>query len=264
MVNIRMDNNKDHIKKTQIPLFEPDSIEDYGEASFVISSCNHEIFPLLENWLNSDETMLLIVGEKGSGKSHLAHILCTRLADRDGQEKVNYVYGVSEATACVDKVVGARSTDIKNDLCDGGQTLNDTLIVDDVTGEDMSSSPRAILDLIENCRTGFIQLVLVGRGNPIDWAQDLKDLNTRLEAMARITMMQPDEDLMRAIIGRHLQARQLALPMQDVHSIANYAAPRLSRTFVAAHDFCKKLDLLALSEKKKPSKTLARAIIEQM
>lgn len=237
----------------QIPLFEPDPVPDYSRAAFVLSSSNAHLPEMMRAWIASPEQMLIICGAPGSGKTHLAHLIAQM---HSGDAKIT-----THASELLDLVRQQRPMDMAQD--------NHTalMILDDVhaNGDD----PHLLLDLIEDCRAGaannqFGGLVLCGRDSPAAWAGALQDLRTRLEAMARISMPEPDEVLMRAVIERHLNARQLALGAEDINAMSSYAAPRLPRTFAAARGFTRTLDMLALSENKRPGIALAREAIAML
>jgi len=172
--------------------------------------------------------MLAIFGSAGSGKSHLVNV-------------ISELSGVSCA--------------------EGHQKPENFYVLDPVTCE---CAPHMLLDLVEDCRASNARLILSGCGVPSDWAQGQKDLFTRLEAMPRICMPEPDEDLMRKVIARHIQARQFDIPNQAINTLANYAAERLPRTYEAAAQFTRALDLQALSEQRRPGTGLARQVIEAM
>lgn len=237
----------------QIPLFEPTPVPDYRRENFLTSICNAHILDTVRSWLASDEKMLVICGSEGSGKSHLAHVIMGMIDKGD-----EIIFGdISAIRALLDTQRGPVG---KSELSDR-QALN-LYILDPV--EQGQKNPRQLLDLIEDCRVAGQRLILSGRGSPADWAGPLQDLLTRLEAMPRIDMPEPDEELMRKVIVRQMSARQLALAEEEVYSLADYAAQRLPRTHEAAYRFTRGVDMLALSEKKKPGQAIVRQVIELM
>ena len=94
-----------------------------------------------------------------------------------------------------------------------------------------------------------------------DWASGLPDLRTRLEAMPRVTLEEPDEAyLLRRIIAKGFRDRQLNVN----ETVAAYAAPRLPRTFAAAHAFVARADEAALDQQKKITIPLAQDLIDNL
>ena len=135
--------------------------------------------------------------------------------------------------------------------------LGAVLIVDDVPD---GHSPAAILRLVEKAREGGGRLVLVGRGEPREWASGFKDLETRLNAAVRITLDEPDEALLRAVIVKVFNDRQLRAP----ETIADYAAPRLPKTFAAAQAFVAALDALSIEKGQPIGLKLAREAVANL
>ena len=239
----------------QIPLFEPDPKPNFVNKAFQLSPANEEIVDTVHAWLDSTEAFLVICGAPGSGKSHLGSLL----VERSGVERQACFYGMAGVQSIKKTLLSMK--DSAEDCAPDGLNL---VVVDPITVPENDEAAQALMDMIETCREMDIRLVLIGRGIPQSWAGDLKDLHTRLEAMVRIEMPEPDEALMRLVIGYHLTDRQLALTEEDILTLSEFAAIHLPRTFAAAQGFAKALDVMALSEKKKPSKSMAKLVIEQM
>lgn len=123
---------------------------------------------------------------------------------------------------------------------------------------DRAPSPEFILAAAA-CGGGK-RLVLAGRGAPPDWARGLKDLETRLGAAPRVTLREPDEALLRAVIVKMLNDRQL----RASDALAGYAAPRLPKTFAAAEAFVAALDAAAIEHARPAGLKLAREIIDNL
>lgn len=120
--------------------------------------------------------------------------------------------------------------------------------------------PAEILSLIEAAREKGERIVLAGRGEPRDWAHGLKDLETRLNAAPRITLVEPDEALLRAVMTKIFRDRQLRAP----ETIADYAAPRIEKTFAAAQAFVAALDALSIEKGQPIGLKLAREALANL
>lgn len=120
--------------------------------------------------------------------------------------------------------------------------------------------PDGILSLVEAARETGERIVLAGRAEPRDWAGDLKDLETRLNAAPRITLAEPDEALLRAVMTKIFRDRQLRAP----ETIADYAAPRIEKTFAAAQAFVAALDALSIEKGQPIGLKLAREAIANL
>ncbi|MEK7266420.1 MAG: hypothetical protein AAB227_10015 [Pseudomonadota bacterium] len=138
-----------------------------------------------------------------------------------------------------------------------GRELGGVVIVDNIhEGE----SPAEILRLIEKAREEGGRIALAGRGDPKEWARGLKDLETRVNAAVRISLNEPDEALLRAVIVKIFNDRQL----RATEAIADYAAPRLAKTFAAAQAFVAALDALSIEKGQSIGVKLAREALANL
>lgn len=135
--------------------------------------------------------------------------------------------------------------------------LDDLSIIDNIPD---GKSPADIFRLIETAREEGGRIVVTGRGEPKEWAAGLKDLETRLNAAVRITLVEPDEALLRAVIVKVFNDRQLRAP----EAIADYAAPRLPKTFAAAQAFVAALDALSIEKSQPIGLKLAREAVANL
>ncbi|MEM9495169.1 MAG: hypothetical protein AAGA09_04135 [Pseudomonadota bacterium] len=216
----------------QIPLALPLGAPSYKRADFMLSDANRAALQIADGWREIDEPALVICGPNGAGKTHLAHIAA-------GEEAVF----LSPATFAEQTHPGWRSAPV--------------VVVDDLPGE---ASPRAILDALTVRSDAGARTILVGAGDPAAWAGGFKDLETRLQAMPRAILDDPDEALIRAVMVKLFKDRQI-----DVKSaIIDYAAPRLQRTFGAASAFVALTDEAAMAANGRISLTVAQNIVGKL
>lgn len=185
----------------------------------------------MEAWVGSSEPFLAICGPEGSGKTHLAHILA------DG--------------------IGAHYLRLSADDADTLLLCSADAVIDDA---DLAASPKLLLAAMEAAAGAGRRVVLAGRGEPHDWAKGLKDLETRLNAAPRITLAEPDEALLRAVMAKLFSDRQLRASEQ----IADYAAHRIEKTFAAAQRFVAALDAASIEKGQPIGLKLAREIIANL
>ncbi len=210
----------------QLPLPLPQQPPRYDRKAFLIAPSNESAWRAAEAWLASDDPALIICGPCGAGKTHLASIL----AEEDGR-------------------FGDWRTPITHDA-------GDVIVFDDLPASD----PKTFMTTVEDVAASGKRCVLVGRGNPGDWANGLKDLKTRLEAIPRAYLNEPDEALLRAVMSKAFSDRQLSVG----HAVIEYAAPRLPRSFAAIHGFVSLADELAAQRKKPITIVLAKEILDSL
>ncbi len=238
----------------QIPLFEPIPTPDFSGKKFLVSSSNEAVLEMAQAWLISGEPALAICGPAGSGKSHLGFMIGEHIRCGGSHLVESILINADDVKVSADTTPNKASLRIIDAIgSDDSNHVHGPLITND-----------CLLEEIENCRMQEIRLILIGREKPPIWAGDLPDLYTRLEAMPRIHMPEPDEALMRVVLMQHLHDRQLRIEEDELQSIADFAAVRLPRTFTAIEAFTRALDLQALSEKKKPGMGMAKRVITAM
>ncbi|MGE0409847.1 MAG: hypothetical protein AB7P23_11385 [Amphiplicatus sp.] len=201
----------------------------FGRADFEVKDSNRRALQTVDAFLASDAPALAICGPEGAGKTHLAHILA-----RESGALVGDAADLERAAAAGAVVV--------------------------IDNAERAADPKRLLALVEASRAGGARLALAGRGKPADWAQGLKDLKTRLEAMPRAVLAEPDEALMRAVIASRFQARQWRVSPD----VARYAAPRLPRTFAAAAAFVDAVGAAAIAGGERITIPLARKVIDNL
>jgi chromosomal replication initiation ATPase DnaA len=200
---------------------------DYSRATFLRTASTRDALAAADAFLHSPEPALAIVGPAGSGKTHLAHVIAET---GDGA-----IYDASRLPAgdCV------------------------LLVIDNA---ERCPDPQALLAVLEGCIAQKAKFAIAGSGLPGEWAKGLRDLRTRLEAMPRVTLKEPDEELLRAIIDRLFRRRQWRVSP----AVAAYAAPRLPRTFAAAAKFVNAACAAALAGSRPLGLALAKEVLDSL
>lgn len=214
--------------QTQMSLPLPDAAPRYDRDAFVVAEANEAAWRAAQRWLGSDEPALIVCGPSGAGKTHLASILAA--------EAGGALYDVADLNAPPP-----------------GEGF---VVLDGMPPAD----PHGFLAMLEDLTTSGRRVVLAGAGHPGEWSGGLKDLRTRLEAMPRASLGEPDEMLIRRVIAKGFRDRQLEVSP----AVVEFAAPRLARTFAAARAFVALADRAALAEKRKISVALAQKIIDNL
>ena len=218
------------VHERQIPLALSSAAPRLTRESYVVCDSNHDVLSLLDNWIASGSPLLAVCGPAASGKTHLAHI-------------------IAECAGHAVIIDGARA--------EAEAPSADIVIVDDAHE---ISNVKILLSLFEECRAAGVRFVACGQGRPSDWARSLKDLKTRLEAMPRLELAEPDDDLLRTVLRKLFADLQVKVDP----TVCAYAAPRLPKTFAAAQQFVAAADALSRERRVPVTKPLAGNVIDNL
>ena len=216
---------------TQLPLAFGSRAPRLSRSDYITSNSNRAALETADAWAMSTESRLVICGPAGSGKSHLAAI-----------------------------VAGSVSTEELNETHPNGLTRLENGRIEVFDNVHQVRDAKELLADIEQGESRNRRVVLVGRGQPVEWARDLRDLKTRIEAMPRICLQEPDEPLLQAVLHKLFADRQLRIDP----AIVDYACPRLPRTFAAAQAFVIAVDAEVARSKAPITKFLAGNVINNL
>lgn len=215
---------------------------NYARENFIVPKGQRSPITVLENWIAASDAgnILTISGPARAGKSHLAHI--------------------SAQLLCCDVISAAELSSL---ILDGARAksqidLSQRAIVIDVV--DDLADPVFMHEYLAK-RAGMTRkTILSGNGEPGQWAQGLPDLATRLESYPRVSLNEPSEELLKAVIKKMFKDRQL-----DVNPrLLSYASVRIPKTFEAATRFVEACDRLSITRKKKINQKLAQKVVENL
>lgn len=192
----------------------------YLTEDFFISESNKEAFSYLNIWPNWRQELypriLLLYGEVGSGKTHLSYIW--------------------------QKISHAKRISIK-DCYNLHFLINEqALILEDVNHMD----EELLLHLINFSNENNQYLLLTSDLSPQNLKLHLPDLRSRMLAIYSIAIKQPDEELLKAVLLKHLTDRHLKITQEAL----NYIVTRIERSFNKLIQFIENLDKMSKIHKK--------------
>lgn len=201
--------------------------ESLARDDFLEGPSNATALKLIEAWPDWPAPVVLLTGQEGSGKSHLAAIW----ADISGA-----------------RVIAARSL---VETLPPAALATGALVIEDLgEGEFDEASLFHILNLARE-EEAFI--LLTARQPVASWHIGLRDLVSRLRAVPAVTLDPPGDVLFRAIIVKLCADRQLAVD----ETVVSYLANRIERSFGAARSAVALLDREALRQKRPVNRALA-------
>jgi chromosomal replication initiation ATPase DnaA len=203
----------------------------FAKEDFLVSASNAAAFRMIEAWPDWPDKVLLLVGPAGSGKSHLGAIWAQK--------------------------AGARILDASHlqmadlpDLVQAGAVL-----VEDA--DRLGAVETQLFHLLNLARERQAFVILTARALPLDWQLATADLLSRLRLAPLVEIGEPDEALLRAVLVKLFDDRQLLLD----HTVLEYVALRLDRSFEAARGFVETADRMALSLGRPVTRTVANEVL---
>jgi chromosomal replication initiation ATPase DnaA len=198
-----------------------------GEEDFLVSRSNAAAIELIDAWPHWPHPAAVVVGPKGSGKSHLANVWRLR-------STAHLVPG----TELSDSVVAALAE-------------RSALVVEDL--DRGLADERALFHLLNRARESGVSVLLTSREAPGDMTFRIPDLRSRLRALPVVELQPPDETLLKAVLVKLFCDRQLNVEP----AVIEYLSVRMERSMEAASRVVAAVDRMALETHRKVTRPLA-------
>ena len=207
-----------------------------GRDDFFISPSNALAVAMIDTpdtWSNGK---LLLIGPKGSGKTHLAHVWAAQSGARI----------ISALTLQEDDVP---------DL------LRTPLVIEDIDQITKDHALETALFHLHNlAQAEGRALLFTAKFQPQHWGLTLPDLASRLQAIQTATLEAPDDTLLTAVLMKLFADRQLN-PAPDV---IPFLTLRIDRSFAAAQQVVAALDKAALDAGRAITRAFASAALDKI
>lgn len=202
---------------------------------FLVGPCNALAVAWIDRWPNWPAPALSLSGPAGAGKTHLAAVWAAR----------------SDARA----VRPGLLIDLDALVLPGARLLLDL-------GADPAPEPAAEASwfhMVNLLRERGAQALIVARDPVARWPVRLPDLASRLAALPHVEIGAPDDELLSALLVKHLADRGAAIDP----AVLAYLLPRVGRSFSAIADLAQALDRAALAAQKPITLALARRVLRE-
>lgn len=205
--------------------------ESLTRDNFLEGPANEAGLALIETWPDWPNRAMLLAGEEGSGKSHLAAIW----AERSGARSTT-AHTLTPATVPAALATGA-------------------LVVEDLKPSDFDE--RALFHLMNLAREDGAFILFTSRTAPSAFDIELRDLRSRLRAVPVVSLSPPDDHLFRALIVKFCADRQLSVD----ETVVSYLVNRIERSYAAARQAVELLDTEALQLGRPVTRALAAELL---
>ena len=205
--------------------------ESLTRDNFLEGPANEAGLTLIESWPDWPNPIMLLTGEEGSGKSHLAAIW----AEVSGARSTS-AHALTPATVPAALATGA-------------------LVVEDLKPGDFDE--RALFHLMNLAREDAAFVLVTSRLAPSAFGVELRDLRSRLRAVPVVSLSPPDDHLFRALIVKFCADRQLTVD----EAVVSYLANRIERSYAAARQAVELLDTEALRLGRPVTRALAAELL---
>lgn len=203
----------------------------FDAEDFLVSPSNERAYAFTERWPDWPDTILRLVGPRGSGKSHLAAIWAARA----------HAWTIDALD-----LVGERIPHLVS---------NGALVIEDA---DRAERDEAALFHLLNLARERRCYVLLTSAAPIErWGLRTPDLLSRLRLAPTAAIDPPDDALLKSVLVKLFVDRQLVV---DTSLIA-YLALRIERSLARAGDIVAALDREALSRGRRITRVIAAEVL---
>ncbi|HKG83550.1 MAG TPA: hypothetical protein VKB16_10435 [Beijerinckiaceae bacterium] len=203
----------------------------FGREDFLVSPSNERAYALIERWPDWPDTILLLEGPKGSGKSHLAAIWAAQ----------SHGWTVDAFEVGTDRVPHLVS--------------NGALVIEDL--HSAGGDEPALFHLLNLARERRAYVLITTAVAVGELPIRTPDLKSRLRLAPSVSLDPPDDALLRAVLVKLFVDRQLVVDT----TVVDFLALRIERSLAAAAETVAALDREALSRGRRITRPMAAELV---
>jgi AI-2E family transporter len=203
-----------------------------GRDDFLVAGSNAAAVQLVDDWPNWPARASVLVGPPGSGKSHLGEVWRQRSS----------ASLVSATEICVERVPDVLSFGVA--------------LVEDIDRGVLQE--KALFHLLNYAQEMHGHILFTARDWPLRDVV-LPDLQSRLNAVPIVTILPPDDGLLRGVLVKLFSDRQIAVD----EALISYLVNRMPRSLDMARQLVARMDAAALERKVDVTRRFAGQILEE-
>lgn len=206
----------------------------FRREDFFVSPANATALAALDDWRAWPGGKMLLVGPKGSGKTHLARL-----------------WAAEAGAACI-PAADLATADLPALSSHGAVAVEDA---ETCAGQ---AGAEAAFFHLHNLVTQSGHLLVTAARPPRDWGLSLPDLASRLQAAPVARLEAPDDALLSAVLIKLFADRQITVPP----TLIPYLVQRMERSIDAARALVARLDAHALAAGRPITRQLAAELLD--
>ena len=206
----------------------------FGLEDFLRSRSNEAALDTILRWPDWPAHVLLLVGPGGSGKTHLGNIWAQR--SRAGR---------AAATAL-------GTLDLLQLVAPGAVLIE--------TADAIGPAEKDLFHLLNLAKEHETFVLVTARSRPDSWGLQTADLLSRLRQAPVVDLAEPDDALMRAVLVKLFDDRQLSVDAP----VVDYVALRIARSLDAARATVDALDKEALTRGRAITRPMAADVLKRL
>ena len=206
-----------------------------GIEDYIITESNSFAFDLISRMIRGEINQGVISGPSFSGKTHLSKILIKNIGSNES------LYIDRDYKKIIEKVGSSNLIVIEN--------------IDKVLED---KSEEDLFHIINFTKENDKKLLMTSCKSISNIEFKLEDLKSRLNAIIEAKIMQPDDELMKLVLIKIFNDKQLLINP----NVIDFLMSRLERSYKSINDFIEKIDKFSLEKGKKITIALINDLIK--
>jgi chromosomal replication initiation ATPase DnaA len=206
-----------------------------GREDFMVNECNHEAIQFIDTFYLGKMKSGVLIGPKGSGKSHLVNVFCKNFEKERwfiSQKGDKNIYKIFQE--------------------------NNIIIIEDIDLISSIEEEEYLFHSINLSKELNKVLLLTSGVNLSDIIIKTPDLRSRLDSIQSVKILEPNDDLMNALILKLFHDRQILIKP----NIIIYLMQRIDRSYLGISSIVDLIDKVSLSKHKSISKNLIKELLK--